>query len=203
MSVRSYAERYHVACEAYDRTVCTGPVLHGAVLPATRQEYRLINAHALEVLQRVQSEAAARGFTQMEVTAAIQAWRPLMDDTRNAEVVRRELAVELEGLHDLAAHLRSMGYASEVFTLCGGVARCIVVENEHGNDIQCLWVEQAFRGRGYARELIGRVQEHYPRLTLTCSGELKAMYEKFGFVSVEEVPINSVRMRWAMFPRYT
>ncbi len=74
VSAQVYAERYHIACEAYDRTVCTGPVFHGAVMPATQQEYCLINRHALGVLQRVRAEALANGFTRMEVLKAISAW---------------------------------------------------------------------------------------------------------------------------------
>lgn len=37
------AKRYHEVTEAYDRTVCTGPIRDGSILPANPDEMVLIN----------------------------------------------------------------------------------------------------------------------------------------------------------------
>ena len=44
------AEEYHTRTEAYDRSICTGPIGHGGgILPDNREEYIRINRNALEV----------------------------------------------------------------------------------------------------------------------------------------------------------
>ncbi len=42
------AVQYHVDCELYDRTVCTGGMGKDGVLPANRTEQQKIEAHALD-----------------------------------------------------------------------------------------------------------------------------------------------------------
>ena len=37
---------YYMACEAYDRTVCTGPIGRDGIQPATAREFGLINQNA-------------------------------------------------------------------------------------------------------------------------------------------------------------
>ena len=51
------AQTYYLQTEAFDRTVCTGPIRHGEILPASEDERRRINAHAAEVLSRLQERA--------------------------------------------------------------------------------------------------------------------------------------------------
>ena len=46
MLLRELAERYVSETEAYDRTVCTGPVIRGAIMPATHQQRAQISRHA-------------------------------------------------------------------------------------------------------------------------------------------------------------
>lgn len=47
------AERYIAETEAYDRTVCTGPIKHGSILPADTHEIGLANRNALRALDRL------------------------------------------------------------------------------------------------------------------------------------------------------
>jgi hypothetical protein len=51
---------YYERTEAYDRTVCTGPRIRGAVMPRTPEQARLINEHARklysETLSKIQAD---------------------------------------------------------------------------------------------------------------------------------------------------
>lgn len=66
-----FADRYHAETEAYDRTVCTGPVKMGQKLPSTPYESGLISRNAREVMDRIAHEAAAEGFERKELWKAI------------------------------------------------------------------------------------------------------------------------------------
>lgn len=46
------AQAYYLETEAFDRSVCTGPILHGEIYPATHSEHGLIQTNALKVLAR-------------------------------------------------------------------------------------------------------------------------------------------------------
>jgi hypothetical protein len=52
---------YYETCEAYDRSVCTGPIFHGGILPATRRERALINQNAQRFDAEVKRHLAANG----------------------------------------------------------------------------------------------------------------------------------------------
>lgn len=66
------ASRYHRSCEEFDRKICTGPVRYGEIYPATREEFRLINQHALQVRKAILGEAVNEGFYPAEILKAIQ-----------------------------------------------------------------------------------------------------------------------------------
>lgn len=51
------AEEYHKRTEEYDRLICSGPIRNGSVIPATSDEYRLINKNALRVLMELELRA--------------------------------------------------------------------------------------------------------------------------------------------------
>jgi hypothetical protein len=54
---------YYGQCEAYDRTVCTGPVgRDGGILPASPREQALINAHAQRQHENTMRAAGAAGI---------------------------------------------------------------------------------------------------------------------------------------------
>ena len=65
------AERYHHEAEAYDRTVCTGPVLHGSVMPADHRELALVNGNAARLRKQIMAEAATHGISPQDMARAI------------------------------------------------------------------------------------------------------------------------------------
>ncbi|ADP02352.1 gp7 [Burkholderia phage KS14] len=66
------AAEYHERCEAYDRLVCTGPIIHGSIMPATAHELRLIGRNARAVLRELAERAAMLGYSSRQLTKAIQ-----------------------------------------------------------------------------------------------------------------------------------
>jgi len=50
---------YYDDCEAYDRTVCTGPVIHGEIQPLTHTELHLINRYANQRWRQLRTETAS------------------------------------------------------------------------------------------------------------------------------------------------
>lgn len=70
--LRRLAEQYVTECEAYDRTVCTGPIWWGAIMPATARELALVNRNAAEVLERVRREAEGLGISRVELGREIR-----------------------------------------------------------------------------------------------------------------------------------
>lgn len=72
--LNEFAKRYHIACETYDRTVCTGPMLHGSITPATPHEMSLITRNARFVRKLLEVEAQGKGFTREELSRAIGKW---------------------------------------------------------------------------------------------------------------------------------
>ncbi|MDD0985347.1 MULTISPECIES: hypothetical protein [Pseudomonas] len=57
-ALRQAAERYVSEAEAYDRTVCTGPIGKDGILPATPRERAQINRNANFLLTRIAGEHA-------------------------------------------------------------------------------------------------------------------------------------------------
>lgn len=70
------AERYHQETEAYDRTVCTGPIRYGSVIPIGQHEIALVNRNAIKVREQIMHEAAQHGISRNDMARAI---------SRNAE----------------------------------------------------------------------------------------------------------------------
>jgi len=65
------AERYHHEAEAYDRTVCTGPVMHGSVMPADHRELAMVNGNAARLRKKIMAEAATHGISPQDMARAI------------------------------------------------------------------------------------------------------------------------------------
>lgn len=65
------AERYHRETEAYDRTVCTGPVWRGSVMPANHRELALVNGNAARLRKQIMAEAATHGISAQDMARAI------------------------------------------------------------------------------------------------------------------------------------
>jgi len=70
------ATRYHTECEAYDRTVCTGPIRHGEIMPASGQELSLVNGNAHRVRRQLLTDCRQDGISAEELYAAIAKWTP-------------------------------------------------------------------------------------------------------------------------------
>lgn len=71
------AERYHRETEAYDRTVCTGPIIRGSIMPNGGHEMSLSARNASKVLEQILREAEQHGISRQEMQRAISRhhWR--------------------------------------------------------------------------------------------------------------------------------
>lgn len=81
--------RYHVDCERYDRTVCTGG--HGpggGVMPASGWERTLIVTHARERWTQLRHELAASGATPDTCESAKRAASRLRFEDAERELAR-------------------------------------------------------------------------------------------------------------------
>lgn len=76
------ATRYHTECEAYDRTVCTGPIGQDGIMPANPREMALINSNAHAVLKRLMEKAAREGIGREELSMAIRKWNGLLPNAK-------------------------------------------------------------------------------------------------------------------------
>jgi len=65
------AEKYHRVTEAYDRTVCTGPIVHGSIIPVTQFEREKVNRYARGVFESIALEFPQ--FSRSELRRAISA----------------------------------------------------------------------------------------------------------------------------------
>ena len=63
------ARHYHDSTEAYDRTVCTGPIVSGEIQPASPRELALINRNASLTIKMIL--ASEPGVTRKELHQAI------------------------------------------------------------------------------------------------------------------------------------
>lgn len=65
------AEEYYRRTEAYDLAVCTGPMGCDGILPATRDEFNLINRNAIAILRELNHRALVSGYTFTELRTAM------------------------------------------------------------------------------------------------------------------------------------
>lgn len=66
------AHSYYRDTEAYDRTVCTGPITRDGIMPLTSRERGLINRNAGKVMARVRVRAELAGFTGEQLREALK-----------------------------------------------------------------------------------------------------------------------------------
>jgi hypothetical protein len=64
--LRELAEEYHRTCEDYDRTICTGPIKDGAIMPAHGVEMSAISRHAQAVRDGLWRHVAPLGFSRQQ-----------------------------------------------------------------------------------------------------------------------------------------
>lgn len=65
-ALRKLVEKYIQETEAYDRMVCTGPIHNGRIMPATHEEFSLINRNAQSLRKVVSVEVQSLGFTMKD-----------------------------------------------------------------------------------------------------------------------------------------
>jgi hypothetical protein len=65
------AKRYHDETEAYDRTVCTGPIRDGSVMPIGTRQMALVNRNDIKVRERIMHEAAQHDISRQDIARAI------------------------------------------------------------------------------------------------------------------------------------
>lgn len=70
------AKSYHDETEAYDRSVCTGPIGPDGIIPANHREMGMINMNARDVMHKLTKQAEAIGITKSELHKAIANYRP-------------------------------------------------------------------------------------------------------------------------------
>jgi hypothetical protein len=68
----SLAAEYRERCEAYDRLVCTGPVIHNEIMPAGSHELFLINRNASAVRRELAERAVRLGYTEQQFKEALR-----------------------------------------------------------------------------------------------------------------------------------
>lgn len=68
--LQSIAEQYVRETEAYDRTVCTGPIRHGSIIPVTSHQRALVNRNAQELLTSLSQRHPQ--YTRSEILRAVQ-----------------------------------------------------------------------------------------------------------------------------------
>ena len=66
------AKEYHTRTEAYDRAICTGPILHGGIMPETPHQHRAIQRNALAIHRELLEKARNLGFTGIEWQKALR-----------------------------------------------------------------------------------------------------------------------------------
>jgi len=71
VKLRELSERYQQETEAYDRTVCHGPIRNGGIMPANGHEMLLCSKNAHAVKKRLFVEAQKLGFSWAEFSADI------------------------------------------------------------------------------------------------------------------------------------
>lgn len=71
IKLQDMARQYHAECEAFDRTVCTGPIREGSIAPADYREMAAINRNAHKVMRRLSTEALGYGIERHELMRAI------------------------------------------------------------------------------------------------------------------------------------
>lgn len=76
--------RYEVACESYDRVVCTGQLLYGRIMPVTSWEKTTINRNAV-ANRRYMMQIAEERYIPPEAMAWAKRYIDAIDDLRRLQ----------------------------------------------------------------------------------------------------------------------
>ena len=78
VTTEELAREYHRQCEAFDRTVCTGPITADGIMPATPRELAQVNAFAARMRRECVEQAQRYGVSAETMQRAIAAFNPSM-----------------------------------------------------------------------------------------------------------------------------
>jgi hypothetical protein len=71
IKLRQLARQYVEECEAYDRTVCTGPIERGAIMPRTSEEWALSRSNAHIAAEQLRRQAKDMGISAKDFNLAL------------------------------------------------------------------------------------------------------------------------------------
>lgn len=74
--LRELAEQYINRTEEFDRTICTGPIVKGSIMPANPGESSTCSRHALMIREDLFLKAKELGFTRQQWLQAIRRAEP-------------------------------------------------------------------------------------------------------------------------------
>lgn len=74
MDAYDIARQYSIETERFDRTVCTGPLLRGSIIPSAPHEHASINRNAGQVAKKWRHEADRLGISWNDVKRAMQVY---------------------------------------------------------------------------------------------------------------------------------
>ena len=69
--LHTLAKRYHDETEAYDRTVCTGPIIRGSIQTGNTHELGLVGRNARDTSAKIMLEASQYEISTTEMWCAI------------------------------------------------------------------------------------------------------------------------------------
>ena len=68
------ARRYHQRCEAFDRKICTGKVINGQIMPATKAQHKRIKYNTKFELEWTIALASFEGIDEDTIVKAIRTY---------------------------------------------------------------------------------------------------------------------------------
>lgn len=74
--LHNLARKYHEETEAFDRTVCTGTIRDGGIVPMNAWQFNQVLQNAAKVRKRIVQEGASAGVTPSEIRRAIARFNP-------------------------------------------------------------------------------------------------------------------------------
>ena len=89
------ALKYHELTEAFDRSVCKGPIIKGQIFPSDGKEFSMCNQNARVLKEELGKTVFAMGFSREDWLRAIQ-FTAHIHEERSCWPDRRG---EAEGLH--------------------------------------------------------------------------------------------------------
>jgi hypothetical protein len=87
-ALHALALRYANETEAFDRSVCTGPLLNGEIMPVTGEQRQKSTQHARKMDLELWREARALGFSYQQWRTAVRNTGHTLDDHPSPKTMR-------------------------------------------------------------------------------------------------------------------